>query len=193
MTTNHIRGDFPAGPAGETPEQKRLRYEEWIIRTHDALPPLKPGHKRPADPEYDAVKAQADHWGKPTRTIKTFSKIKIIRARCWQCVGGADDHKASASIANCTAQTCALWSVRPFQDADSQIPHLPTPNVIKSGHHNLDHIGKALANPGNRSMAIKGYCHTCKGGGLDHKTQWAVWSCEAVDCAIWPVKAKRGT
>lgn len=193
MTTQPIRGSFPKGSAHETPEQTRLRYEEWVIQTHAALPPLKPGHKRPLDPEYDAIKAQSSHWGKPHAGAKTGSKILSIRARCWQCVGGEDDPKGQQAITNCTTRNCALWSVRPFQEAQSKVPNLPTSEVDKSGIKNFDHLRKALANPGNRVMAVKGYCHECKGGGLDHRTRWAVWSCADAACALWPIKAKRGT
>ena len=198
MATQPTRGSFPKGPASEKPEAKRLRYEEWIIRTHEDQPPLKPGHKRPLDPEYDAIKAQSHHWGKRTSTnitplgISTVSRIKSIRAKCWQCVGGSDDPQAKQSIASCTTQGCTLWSVRPFQDDASKVPKLLTKNVNKSGHKKMDHRGKALANPGNQVMAIKGYCHTCQGGGIDQKTQQAVWACSASECALWPARAKQG-
>ncbi|MBH2010282.1 MAG: hypothetical protein I8H71_11325 [Xanthomonadaceae bacterium] len=191
MTTQQLRGSFPKGPADETPEQKRLRYEQWVIETHTQAQGDRSRLRTP-DPEYDAIKAQSLHWGKPGANSKTASRVLSIRARCWQCVG-SEDEGALQRISQCPSTSCALWSVRPHQDAQGKTPNLPTSEVDKSGIKNFDHLGKALANPGNRIMAVKGYCHECKGGGLDHKTRQAVWSCADAACALWFIKAKRCT
>lgn len=191
MATRHIRGDFPKGPADESAADKRLRYEQWIIETHDeALKRLKV--TRFTDPEYDSIKATNRQWSPQLGDYITSSKIKDIKARCWQCVGIEDDDAVNkAAIAQCSARNCALWSVRPFQPAEEKIAYLRSDEVKKRDFDDLDHLAKALANPGNRTQAIKGYCHECKGGGLTYKARQAVYDCADANCALWCVRAKK--
>ncbi len=193
MATRHIRGDFPKGPADESAADKRLRYEQWVIETHAALPPLKPGHRRILDPEFDAIMAQSYRWDDINNFPKTGSKILAIKARCWQCVGEDDEASNIASIAQCTARNCALWSVRPFQPKEDKIPNLPIKEVVRVGFKKLDFLAKALAHPGSRPQAIKGYCHVCKGGESSHNTRRAVFDCADANCALWYCRGKPST
>jgi hypothetical protein len=193
MATRHIRGDFPKGPADETADNKRLRYERWIIETHDqALARLKV--TRFADPEREAILAQSYRWGRINEYTKTGSKILAVKARCWQCVGSEDDDATNkATIAQCSARNCALWSVRPFQPAEDKIPTLPIKEVVRAGFKKFDFLAKALAHPGNRTQAIKGYCHECKGGESSRKTRYAVVDCADANCALWFFRGKLST
>ena len=194
MIIGSTRGSFPKVPHKEAPQDKRRRYEEWLIATRKAALATDAARAEGPqtshlDPEYDAVMAQPNH-GKATRPSKTLS----VRARCWQCVSGDDDDGGTTRIKECVSQGCALWSVRPYQEEDSKVPRRSRAviKISEAGVHRLDHGAKALAAPGNRSLAVRGYCHQCAGGTPDISTMRDVADCRVAHCALWVVRPGAG-
>lgn len=187
MIIGTTRGRFPRGPHNETPEAKRLRYEKWLIETRNAALVAiaeTTGREQHLDPEYDAVMRQPGR----TEGVSRPSVKQAIRARCWQCEAGDGDEGGTARIGDCAATDCALWSVRPYQ-GDAKVARLKRIDVDLSGLHRNDHAGKALANPGNMRMAVRGYCQQCAGGQVDVLTQREVHNCLVAHCALWRVRA----
>lgn len=99
---NPNRGSFPKSPTPETPDAKRLRFEEWMIATAAGGVP---------DPELAAILAQPGR--DPERQLVDY--VYIVRARCWQCVAGNDDDGARERIEQCGVTTCSLHPVRPYR------------------------------------------------------------------------------
>jgi hypothetical protein len=194
-----VRGSFPKGEPGPTPQARRAGYERWVIDTHAAQ--IAAQREREGkedashmDPEYAAVMAQPNHDATMTRP----SKAAAVAARCWQCVAGedseADEAQGWSRVTQCKTTACALWSVRPHQPAGEKVVRVRREDIkLKAQRiHPLDHGAKAVANPGNRPMAIKGYCHQCCGGRPNVSTMDEVSGCRVAQCALWvvrPVKA----
>lgn len=104
---NPNRGSFPRSPTPETPDDKRLRFEDWMINTAAGDTP---------DPELAAILAQ------PNRdpAVTSHSLERIVRARCWQCVAGNDDDGARERIEQCGVSTCSLHPIRPYRTATEE-------------------------------------------------------------------------
>jgi len=175
---NPDRGSFPKATEPETPDQKRARFEAWIIDTHTPTA---------IDPLYDAVMEQPNHAVRakpedmPTRPSIKFS----VRARCWECVAGDDDSGGVARIAECGTRTCALWSVRPYKQKDEPLPE-PYAGKVEKGDFALI----ALQRPGQRGPAVRGYCHSCCGGKREVNTTRAVSDCPVSTCSLWLVRPR---
>lgn len=168
---NPNRGSFPKVAHPETLEEKRARYEQWLIATKVA---------GVVDPELDAVLAQSNRTGGRRSSLKD-----AVRARCWQCVGGDEDEGGSVRIRECASSDCSLWSVRPYKMKDEPLP-APREGEISEG----DHYGRAMASPGVRAIAIRAYCYQCQGGQRETNTMRMVTDCPAVTCATWFVRPK---
>lgn len=150
---NPNRGSFPKSTTPETIEQKRERFEAWMIATADGDIP---------DPELAAILAQP---GRDTSRRK-FDYVYIVRARCWQCIGGAEDSGARDRIEQCALSSCALHAVRPYRRADEQ-------------------TGAVLA----RRPRCAAHCRDCQGGPKGGPTvARAIAECGVVNCAIWPAR-----
>lgn len=173
---NFDRGSFPKAKTPETTEQKRTRYEQWVLATRI------PACVDPIADAIDTVPHVAAAIGKPTTRA---SNMLSIRARCWQCVAGDSDAGGTGRIADCASRDCALWSVRPYKTKDEPLP-APVPVTAADGFGN--HQANALARPGARGYAIKGYCFSCCGGKRETSTMKAVANCPAVTCALWSVR-----
>lgn len=189
-----VRTSFPK-VHGEAPEAKRLRYEDWVVQTHHAAIDAQYAQTGKVDashtdPEYAAVMYQPGR----TPAVSRPSKSLAVAARCWQCVGGDDDEADAVQgwsrVTNCAAKHCALWSVRPYQAADVKMPAVRRTDIVlkDSGVHPLDHGAKAVAHPGNRSLAVKGYCHQCCGGRPEMAVMREVALCRVGNCALWRVR-----
>lgn len=189
MNIGPTRGSFPKAEHAESADHRRHRYEAWIITTHQAALAIDAARDesdtRHLDPEHDAVMAQ------PNRSSASRpSQALSVRARCWQCVAGDADDGGTKRIKNCASQRCALWSVRPYQDDAAKIVRRSRRDIrlLDSGIHPQDHGAKALAHPGNRPMAVRGYCHQCMGGRPDTTTMREVAACRVANCALWPAR-----
>ncbi|MBK1683401.1 hypothetical protein [Rhodoferax fermentans] len=195
MIVGQHRGNFPKGIAGEPAQAKRLRYEDWLIATRERL--LTGAEfaaqlggatedRKHLDPEFDAVMYQPGRTAAVTRPSKTLA----IRARCWQCVSGDDDDGGTTRIAVCSSTGCALHSVRPYQPEGARVKRLPRADadVSGAGLHRLDHGAKAVANPGNIGLAVRGYCHQCCGGRSDVGTMREAQGCAVANCGLWRVR-----
>lgn len=192
MNIGMYRGKFPTKcEKPETGLQKRERYERWIVETHHSI--IREEKKRAADeerwletrhidPEYDAIMLQPQYKANASHP----SKKAAIRARCWQCQAGDTDEGGTQRIKQCDNMDCALWSVRPYQEGPLPQQEVPDPVSV------LDHAGKALANPGNRTAAVKGYCHQCCGGMPDKLTIREVRACTIGHCGLWRVRPGAG-
>lgn len=176
------RGDFPKGHAGEPVHAKRQRFVGWLKQTHDeATREYKDTgiERHITDPEWKA----AQH------PIKT----SCIEAKCWTCVHGADpdadpDRQGWALVTHCSTVSCEFHSVRPYQPKGAKVPRLRRSDVSLEGLHPQDHSAKALANPGNRKLAIRGFCYSCCGGHPGATTMREVAACTVVVCPIWPIR-----
>ena len=187
MNIGMHRGNFPKSREPESALEERERYERWIVETHHSI--IADAKRRAADderwletrhidPEYDAVMLQPEY--KPDASHP--SKKAAIRARCWQCQAGDTDEGGTQRIKTCSSTDCALWSVRPYQEGPRPQVSVPVPASV------FDHGAKALANPGNRAAAVKGFCHQCCGGQPDKLTMREVYSCAIGQCAMWRVR-----
>lgn len=199
MIVGQFRGSFPHGPAGEAAQAKRLRYEAWLIGAHadiiaaqgqdDALEAEgddADGQKRHLDPLYRAAVAHPRH-----SAVSRASKKAAIAARCWECLGCDDDFHAPAGkerIKACASVACELHSVRPYQPEGTIVPLVPMTQVAVNALRADDHRAKAMANPGSRALAIKGYCHSCCGGVREVNTMRLVRDCAAATCALFEVR-----
>lgn len=188
MIIGATRSRFPRGLPSEAPEARRMRWEEWLIETRkQALAAPWKAHEEKdgqhLDPEYDAVMYQ------PGRTdgVSRPSVKLAVRSRCWQCVAGDSDEGGTVRIAECKERGCALWSVRPYQGT-ARVPRLKRADAKLEGISRNDHAGKALANPGNLRMAVRGYCQQCCGGQPDVLTMRDVKTCTTVICGLWRVR-----
>jgi len=158
MTDSQInlppRGSFPKGPRGETREQRRERYELWVLGT------------RAPQPDYEG-QSIAFYRGKTTQVrtapgspdYKTVDKAPsrrlCINSACWRCEAGHEDSGAQERIAQCSRSRCGLHAVRPYRE------------------HNT-------ATADERRRAVSAYCLECTGGSyqearLCHSVTCPVW------------------
>ena len=163
------RRQFPKGPAGESGPARRARYEAWLLED----PHLSP--------ELAAVKAQPNHDPSLTHASLRYA----IRARCVQCVHGADDTGYRERIERCEQRTCTLWSVRPYmpEGAPATVALVKREDV-KFG----DYAARALALPGQRRPAVNGYCFDCQGGRAMVSVMQLVSECQVGNFALWMVR-----
>lgn len=65
-------------------------------------------------PEQEIADAPIKYRNLVARALNgSASPRQAIKARCYQCVGFI-----RSEIVNCSAQACALWKYRPFQNGD---------------------------------------------------------------------------
>lgn len=202
MIVGQHRGSFPKGAAGETAQAARLRFEAWVRKTHDDIIAADDGSDvggdgdnagaeqaegRHLDPVWRAVVAHPRY-----SAVSRASKKAAIAARCWECLGCDDDSHSPAGkerIKACGAVACELHSVRPYQPDGSVVPLVPlTQTVAKVDTGRTNHHAKALANPGSRALAVKGYCHSCCGGVHEVNTMQLVRDCTTASCALFEVR-----
>lgn len=152
------RGSFPKGARGETPVQRRERYERWLTDTSGKLP----DHELRAVSFYRGQTTMVSA-GPGTTQRKEVPKLPspglCATAACWQCVGGPDEPNAQEAIADCRSSRCGLHPVRPYQAQ-------PTAS------------GRRAA-----KEAIKAFCLQCAGGNSNE-----VRLCQAVTCPLWPIR-----
>lgn len=108
------RGNFPHGPRGETREQRRERYEQWVLGTRAPQP----------DYEWQSInfyrgKTRQVRAGLNSAELKTVpaqpSRRLCVNSACWRCEGGGSDANAQERIGNCAAVHCGLHPGRPYQ------------------------------------------------------------------------------
>lgn len=186
MAYGTLRGAFPKIEEPETIEQKRQRYERWIIDTHHELLATGKAGAKERDDAYQAVVNHPDH--NPSMTHASLRHP--IDAACWNCVNGDHDFGGSDRIAGCQKTDCALFAFRPYVDERG------TPEKKKFSDEAATELGigrnnvsaKAAAFPGSLRLAVRGYCHACCGGGdsLDPVREAA--ACRTVTCSLWRVR-----
>ena len=158
------RGSFPKGPPGETTEQRRQRYEQFVLASHSR------------EPDYEAQSIR--FYRGRTKLVLTRpgaaerkkipaapSRKLCATSRCWQCEHGDDDSNGHLRIANCQLTKCGLWVLRRYQEF-ADVPPAP-----RSGRG--DYIG-----------AIRTHCLDCVGGKRSE-----VPLCSTVTCALFPVRS----
>jgi hypothetical protein len=211
MQYGRFRGSFPRLPRGqtETPQEQRLRYEQWLISTREQIdqgiypgaaaepPPLSElvacsfeealdKDATNLDPEYDAVMYQPNNRGDVTRPSRKLA----VRAKCWQCVSGDDEPGGAERIRACTIKRCCLHPQRPYKLDGEKVTRVGRSQIdIKgAGFSPLDHAAKAQANPGNLVLAVKGFCSQCCGGRADMAAVREVRACTTATCGLWMVR-----
>jgi len=91
------------------------------------------------------------------------SLAAAITATCWECVGRGTDAAPRKEVAHCTAWSCSLWSLRPWQQI------APATHGVKERQKAIDAFPKtsmqatAARHPTSRSRAIKARCNECIG------------------------------
>lgn len=148
------RASFPKGPRGETREQRRERYELWVLGTQAPLPDYE-GQSirffRGKTSQVSVAPGQAE-----TKTVaKAPSRKLAIASTCWQCEAGHDDANGQQRIADCARQRCGLHPVRPYREREA-------------------------APAGARKQAIRACCMECAGGSyteikLCHSVTCPLW------------------
>jgi hypothetical protein len=176
------RDDFPKGPAGEVPAARRERFVLWLKTTHDE-----------ATAAYRDTGINLNITDPQLKAAQHPIKTNCIEAKCWTCVHG-DDPQADPErqgwplVTHCRTTRCELHSVRPNQPKGAKVPRLKRSDVSLEGLHPQDHAAKALANPGNRKLAIRGFCFSCCGGHPGATTMREVAACTVVVCPLWPIR-----
>lgn len=148
------RGSFPKGPRGETREQRRERYELWVLATRAPLPDYEGQSIRFYRGKTTDVRTALG--SSEFKTVdKTPSRRLCIASACWQCEAGHEDAGGQDRIANCQRVRCGLHTVRPYRESNT-------------------------ATADARRRAISAYCLECAGGSynevrLCHAVTCPIW------------------
>lgn len=119
------------------------------------------------------------------------SRPAAIRAECWLCVGGDHDGNATGKIKVCTLSTCALWLLRPYQDAAGRKADRAAAKAgaaCPEAGKVLDPVDRLKTKPWSNALAVRAYCWQCQGEGKNQNTRRDVAECSAAKCGLWDVR-----